>query len=130
MPISRAELEAVATCCRNGAAMLRLADTGEPDAEKRQRLVRFNMGQAELLVQAAQLAADGAQQIENQIPNREFIERVARDTETLISSLATGRKIDAIKAFRQLTGYGLKESKEAIETVTDRMVGQIQTGVS
>ncbi len=29
-----------------------------------------------------------------------------------------GRKIDAIKAYREVTGLGLKESKDAIEAIT------------
>jgi ribosomal protein L7/L12 len=33
----------------------------------------------------------------------------------LMSAIANGRKIDAIKAYRLLTGYGLKESKDAVE---------------
>jgi ribosomal protein L7/L12 len=35
----------------------------------------------------------------------------------LIDALAGGRKIEAIKAFRALTGYGLKESKDQVERV-------------
>jgi hypothetical protein len=40
----------------------------------------------------------------------------------LVQSMADGKKIDAIKAFRTLTGDGLKESKDAVERVTDRFV--------
>lgn len=39
---------------------------------------------------------------------------------TLMSSMASSRKIDAIKAYRNLTGAGLKESKDAVESVMDR----------
>jgi ribosomal protein L7/L12 len=35
----------------------------------------------------------------------------------LMSAMANGRLIDAIKAHRSLTGSGLKESKEAVERV-------------
>jgi hypothetical protein len=35
----------------------------------------------------------------------------------LFAAMADGRKIEAIKAFRSLTGNGLKESKDAIESV-------------
>ena len=35
----------------------------------------------------------------------------------LMTALVNGRKIDAIKAHRTLTGYGLKESKDAVEDV-------------
>ena len=33
-------------------------------------------------------------------------------------------KIEAIKSFRQITGYGLKESKDAVESVMDRPAPQ------
>jgi ribosomal protein L7/L12 len=35
----------------------------------------------------------------------------------LMNSMADGRKIDAIKAHRSLTGDGLKESKDAVDAV-------------
>lgn len=38
----------------------------------------------------------------------------------LIGYMAEGRKIEAIKCHRFLTGYGLKESKDAIESVMSR----------
>ena len=38
----------------------------------------------------------------------------------MIGAIVADRKIEAIKAHRALTGYGLKESKEAIERVTNR----------
>jgi ribosomal protein L7/L12 len=37
--------------------------------------------------------------------------------EILVSLLKQGRKIDAIKVFREVTGSGLKESKEVIESI-------------
>ena len=33
----------------------------------------------------------------------------------MLEAMQAGRKIDAIEAHKQLTGYGLKESKDAIE---------------
>jgi len=39
--------------------------------------------------------------------------------QTLMISLRHGRKIEAIKAYRTLTGDGLKDSKDAVESVTD-----------
>ena len=41
------------------------------------------------------------------------------DVVEMIRCMATTRKIEAIKLYRQMTGYGLKESKDAIETVMD-----------
>lgn len=38
-----------------------------------------------------------------------------RHLSTLIRSLAVGNKIEAIKAVRNLTGLGLKESKDLVE---------------
>lgn len=35
----------------------------------------------------------------------------------LFDALASGRKIDAIKEHRRLTGFGLKESKDEVERV-------------
>lgn len=36
--------------------------------------------------------------------------------------LETGRKIDAIKRYRELSGVGLKESKDAIESLERRLM--------
>lgn len=38
-------------------------------------------------------------------------------THSLTNALLEGRKIEAIKLYRELTGEGLKESKEAIEQI-------------
>jgi ribosomal protein L7/L12 len=40
--------------------------------------------------------------------------------ETLVSLLKQGRKIDAIKVYREVTESGLKESKDAIESIAAR----------
>jgi ribosomal protein L7/L12 len=42
------------------------------------------------------------------------------DVTTLMDSLANGRLIDAIKAHRSLTGWGLKESKDAVDRIMRR----------
>lgn len=39
----------------------------------------------------------------------------------LLYAMSNDRKIEAIKEFRTLTGDGLKESKEAVERVMDKM---------
>ena len=41
--------------------------------------------------------------------------QVRNEVDTMFSAYAKGQKIEAIKAYRTLTGYGLKESKDAIE---------------
>lgn len=38
----------------------------------------------------------------------------------MLNYMVTDRKIEAIKMHRTLTGFGLKESKDAIETVMNR----------
>lgn len=43
-----------------------------------------------------------------------------RHVHDLIKFMATDRKIEAIKAHRALTGCGLKDSKDAVETVMNR----------
>src|SRR5262249_8900659 len=40
--------------------------------------------------------------------------------QTLVSLLEQGRKIDAIKVYREVTKRGLKESKEVIESILTR----------
>lgn len=42
------------------------------------------------------------------------------DVLAMMDAMAAGKKIEAIKRHRTLTGYGLKESKDAIEAVMDR----------
>jgi ribosomal protein L7/L12 len=39
----------------------------------------------------------------------------------LMHHMANGRKIEAIKAHRTMTGFGLKESKDAVDSVMDRV---------
>ncbi|MDO0913329.1 ribosomal protein L7/L12 [Streptomyces sp. DT2A-34] len=36
--------------------------------------------------------------------------------------LRNGKKIEAIKVYREITGEGLKEAKEAVERLAERMV--------
>jgi ribosomal protein L7/L12 len=50
--------------------------------------------------------------------------------QTLVSLLKQGRKIDAIKVFREVTGSGLKESKEVVESIAARhgLTGTQRTG--
>lgn len=38
-----------------------------------------------------------------------------KDVNALVEGLCKGEKITAIKAYRSITGYGLKEAKDAIE---------------
>lgn len=69
------------------------------------------------------LEAQGAElgrEAEKRIRAEQQVERTqvsASDVVALMEALATDRKIDAIKLHRQLTGYGLKESKDAVERV-------------
>lgn len=41
----------------------------------------------------------------------------SRMVQTMIEAMASGKLIEAIKAHRSLTGFGLRESKEAIDSV-------------
>ena len=51
------DLEAIAACCINAAAMLNMADDGQKrDKDALNRLQRSNKGQAELLRKAADMA--------------------------------------------------------------------------
>lgn len=42
-------------------------------------------------------------------------------SDTVISHLRAGRKIEAIKNYREETGAGLKEAKEAVEAIQERL---------
>lgn len=42
-------------------------------------------------------------------------------SDTVISHLRAGRKIEAIKVYREETGTGLKEAKEAVEAIQERL---------
>lgn len=44
------------------------------------------------------------------------------DVVLLLEHMAAGRKIEAIKLYRQLTEHGLKEAKDAVENITSRFV--------
>lgn len=52
---------------------------------------------------------------------RRITSEMAIDDAELRRHLAGGRLIDAIKRYRELTGLGLKESKDAIESLRDSM---------
>lgn len=56
---------AVARCCHNAAAMLRVADQGVIDTkEKRASILAANEGQAKLLMQAAEIADEMLEALE------------------------------------------------------------------
>lgn len=40
----------------------------------------------------------------------------------ILNAIKAGRKIEAIKLYREQTGCGLKESKEFIEALTDQLL--------
>lgn len=42
-------------------------------------------------------------------------------TQLIVQRLSEGRKIEAIKLFKDATGLGLKESKDAIESLSDHL---------
>lgn len=52
---------------------------------------------------------------------RRITAELAIDDAELRRHLSSGRLIDAIKRYRELTGLGLKESKDAIESLRDSM---------
>ncbi len=52
---------------------------------------------------------------------RRITSEMAIDDAELRRHLSGGRLIDAIKRYRELTGLGLKESKDAIESLRDSM---------
>jgi ribosomal protein L7/L12 len=58
-------------------------------------------------------AVDQVYHLENKTQASGFIAPPVVDE--LMKSLRTNQKISAIKAYRTLTGYGLKESKDAVE---------------
>lgn len=48
--------------------------------------------------------------------------------EQIVESLRQGNKIQAIKEYRELTGSGLKESKEAIEALIEKYEIPMKSG--
>lgn len=46
----------------------------------------------------------------------------------LFAAMESNRKIEAIKAYRTLTGEGLKESKDAVETVMSKFAPEATLG--
>jgi ribosomal protein L7/L12 len=51
-------------------------------------------------------------------------ELTAEQTQRIAAALAEGRKIEAIKLYREVTGEGLKESKEFIDALVPKLVAQ------
>lgn len=69
--------------------------------------------------QAEELGEERAHRVlAEQRANNQAIQR--SDVVTLMEAMASNRKIDAIKQYRQMTGDMLKESKDAVERVMDR----------
>ncbi|MBL8933136.1 MAG: ribosomal protein L7/L12 [Archangium sp.] len=56
-----------------------------------------------------------------QTPPRTITSEMAVDDAELRGHLTSGRLIEAIKRYRELTGLGLKESKDAIESLRDSL---------
>ena len=53
-----------------------------------------------------------------QMANHELSDEINNE---IIAALIDGKKIAAIKLFREATGAGLKESKEAIDVLIDEL---------
>lgn len=49
---------------------------------------------------------------------------VQRHVSDLFGFMLTDRKIDAIRSYRTLTGQGLKESKDAVESIMSRLTAR------
>ena len=45
-------------------------------------------------------------------------------TEQIVNSLATGRRIQAIKLYREATGKGLKDAKDFIDSLVPKLIEQ------
>ncbi|QDV16585.1 50S ribosomal protein L7/L12 [Gimesia panareensis] len=60
-------------------------------------------------------------------PEAEDAQRTAA-MEQIVESLRQGNKIQAIKDYRELTGSGLKESKEAIEALMQKYEIPMKSG--
>jgi ribosomal protein L7/L12 len=75
-------------------------------------------------------AKDAVEAIQRGEPSQDPEESDSSLQQTLVSLLQQGRKIDAIKVFREVTGSGLKESKDAIESIAARhgLSGSQRTG--
>ena len=67
-------------------------------------------GMLETLLGTVGHAADHADMYMNRIETRKLVVE-------MFAAMQTGRKIEAIKAYRMLTGDGLKDSKDAIERI-------------
>lgn len=52
-------------------------------------------------------------------PKTRRVDTAAGSEDEIRSLLANGRKIDAIKLYRELHGVGLKEAKESVERMED-----------
>lgn len=64
---------------------------------------------------------------ENSQPNTGDSEQT-KVMEQIVESLRQGNKIEAIKEYRELTGSGLKESKEAIEALIQKYEIPMKSG--
>jgi len=62
--MTQEQLKSIATCCRNSAAMLRIADAEDYDKEKRERIRELNRKQAELLMTSARMLEDACEPVE------------------------------------------------------------------
>jgi ribosomal protein L7/L12 len=65
-------------------------------------------------------AKDAVEAIERGEPFQDPKESDDSLQQTLVSLFQQGGKVDAIKVFREVTGSGLKESKDAIESLAAR----------
>lgn len=56
-------------------------------------------------------------------PSDQYLHKseVPRLVLAMLQAILDGRQIEAIKTYRMLTGYGLKESKDEIEKITNRL---------
>lgn len=84
----------------------------------------------DLLARVVQLSIDVANERDKRLTAERRLAEVAntqppvdaRQVHELLGFMVNDRKIDAIRTHRALTGYGLKESKDAVERVMNRFV--------
>lgn len=85
-----------------------------------------------LMGSGKKLAAYDIEDIDNiidfDVPQPEKAHVSSANVDDMLKSIADNRKIDAIKAYRHLTGLGLKESKDAIEAYWLRQPQQVAPG--
>lgn len=81
----------------------------------RQHAISFTEDELQDMLDTIEAGIKSTEVVVSKPTHDQIVAAAGAEVKLMLESMRTGKKIEAIKACRMLTGYGLKEAKDAIE---------------